>query len=201
MDKQDLLKQIADTAYNIGYGAKRHFATYDIVDKTPERINFLVLVCGVFGLIFEILTVKFLSATFVVMGIIGLYISFYKDKNQEYEAKGVALTKLFNELKVLYYQVKSSSNSNFEDEIKKLKDIEDKSYTNCISKQILFSDWYAHFKFFWQHQIDWVNEQKQFKFLRDKLPLSFSIFVVITVVAFIVCYTHISNTVCNFILN
>ena len=32
MDKDDLLKHIAETGYNVGFGAKLHFATYDIVD-------------------------------------------------------------------------------------------------------------------------------------------------------------------------
>ena len=36
MDKNDLLKQIAEASYNIGYGAKKHFATYDIVEKVPN---------------------------------------------------------------------------------------------------------------------------------------------------------------------
>jgi len=42
------------------------------------------------------------------------------------------------------------------------------------TKQILFADWYAHYKFFWQHQIEWIDEQKHFRFWRDKVPLSFS---------------------------
>lgn len=33
MRRDDLLKHIADTGYNVGFGAKKHFATYDITDK------------------------------------------------------------------------------------------------------------------------------------------------------------------------
>ena len=35
MDKNTLLKMIAETGYNVGFGAKKHFATYDIVEKAP----------------------------------------------------------------------------------------------------------------------------------------------------------------------
>lgn len=49
---------------------------------------------------------------------------------------------------------------------------ESQYYGASISKQILFSDWYAHYKFFWQYQIDWVANQKNFSFWRDKVPLT-----------------------------
>ena len=57
-----------------------------------------------------------------------------------------------------------------------------------MSKQILFSDWYAHYKFFWQHQIEWVDEQKKFDFFRDKVPLSLYVFIaalILMVIGFI----------------
>lgn len=53
-----------------------------------------------------------------------------------------------------------------------LSSLEGQYYSVSISKQILFSDWYAHYKFFWQYQIDWVNEQKNFSLVRDKVPLT-----------------------------
>jgi hypothetical protein len=59
-----------------------------------------------------------------------------------------------------------------------LEAIEARYYEVCISRQILFSDWYAHYKFFWQHQIEWLNEQKHFSLLRDKVPLSLLFWVV-----------------------
>lgn len=183
MSKDDLLRQIADTAYNIGFGAKKHFATYDIVGKLPRLIGFISMGVGVFALFIDILATKHMSAIFIVLGISGLLINLYDDGKQTYEQKGVFLTELFNELKSLYFSVKSSGKSEFTEETKKLSEIESKYYTNCISKQILLSDWYAHYKFFWQHQIDWIDEQKHFKFWRDKVPLSFVFFVALIVVS------------------
>lgn len=40
-----------------------------------------------------------------------------------------------------------------------------------ITHQMMFSDWYAHYKFFVQLETDWIEEQRPFKF-RDKVPLA-----------------------------
>lgn len=173
MKKEDLLKQIADAAYNVGFGAKKHFATYDMIEKTPGLIAFSSMAVGIFGLVIDMLSTKFLSATFLVLGIVGFYIERYNADKVEYAEKGTILTKLFNELKILYFKVKSSNVDDFSSDEEELNNILDRYYENCLHKQILFSDWYAHYKFFWQHQIDWVDEQKSFRFWRDKVPLSF----------------------------
>lgn len=189
MRKDDLLRQIADTAYNVGFGAKKHFATYDIVEKAPGWIGFISLGVGVFALFIEMLATKHMSAILIVLGITGLLINLYSETKQAYEQKGIFLTTLFNELKSLYFSVKSSDKSDFKEEAEKLSDIESRYYSNCISKQILFSDWYAHYKFFWQHQIDWVDEQKHFNFWRDKIPLSLvlALLMIILVLIVLVC--------------
>ena len=45
-------------------------------------------------------------------------------------------------------------------------------YAVSISKQIYASDWFAHYKFFFQMQIDWIDEQKQFRWYKDLIPKS-----------------------------
>jgi len=144
MSKEDLLKQIADTAYNVGFGAKKHFATYDIVEKAPGWIGFISMGVGIFALFIETLATKHMSAILIALGISGLLINLYNQDKQTYEQKGIDLTKVFNELKSLYFSVKSSDKSEFKEETEKLSDIKSRYYSNCISKQILFSDWYAH---------------------------------------------------------
>lgn len=175
MKKEDLLQQIADAAYNVGFGAKKHFATYDMVEKAPGIIAFGSMGVGIFGLVIDILSTKFLSATFLVLGVAGFYIERYNADKDSYAEKGTILTKLYNELKTLHYKVKASDAEDLSGEEEELKTILDRYYENCLQKQILFSDWYAHYKFFWQHQIDWIDEQKHFKFWRDKVPLSLAI--------------------------
>ena len=172
MNKNDFLKQIAEKAYDVGFGAKKHFATLDIVDKVPGLIGFISLVIGVLALYIDSLSNKDISAILIVSSIIAMYISFYNSDKNTYEEKGIVLTKILNELKSFYYQVKADGYEVLETDIAKLEEIESRYYDNAISKQILFSGWYAHYKFFWEMQIDWIDEQKQFKFWRDKLPLS-----------------------------
>lgn len=182
MNKEDLLKQIADTAYNVGFGAKKHFATYDIVEKIPGIIGFSSIAIGIFGLVYDCLSTKGLSALFLVLGITEFYIGRYNETVDQFARKGEELTKLYQELKSLYYEVKSASDDGLSQAEDTLADITKRYYSNCLSKQILFSDWCAHYKFFWQHQIDWIDEQKHFRFWRDKVPLSLSLFVLVFVI-------------------
>lgn len=187
MTKDDLLKRIAESAYNIGFGAKKHFSTYDIVCKIPGLIGFISMAIGIFALYIQTLSNNHISAILTVFGILSLLISQYNDKIEEYNQKGIEITKLFNKLKTLYFTVKSNTNSQFDSYIQELENIENEYLQNSISKQISFSDWYAHYKFFWQHQIEWIEEQKKFSFWRDKIPLSFMICVIV-IISVIVLY-------------
>ncbi len=186
MDKTGLLKSIAETGYNVGFGAKKHFATYDIVEKVPGWIGFLSAAIGVYGLVFEQLSGKTLAATLVIAGIVGLYVFFYDSKKMDYDRAGRELTQIFNRLRDLYRDVQASSALDLTAHEQTLRSLEQDYYAKCISRQILFSDWYAHYKFFWQHQIGWVEEQKRFRLLRDKIPLSFylALFAIIVGAAF-----------------
>jgi len=183
MNRDDLLKLIADTAYNIGFGAKKHFATFDIVTKVPGLIRIFSIAVGIYFLALDALPNRFLSASFIILGIISLYISFYDSQKDKYEEAGIALIQLFNELKKLYFHVKEAGDDTLPESIEKLTQIENKYYQLSISKQILFSDWYTHYKFFWQYQIDWVEEQKHFKLFTDKIPLTFLIMVLFSSIA------------------
>lgn len=178
MNKDEFLMAVAETGYNVGFGAKKHFSTYDIVEKTPGFISFFSMAFGIYALAFDGLSTKFLSASFIILGIIGLYISLYDSKKTEYEKSGIALTKIYNEVGNLYRKAKSADEAEISDLEIRLSELQSEYYSVCQSKQVLFSDWYAHYKFFWQHQIDWVNEQKRFRFFRDKIPLTLSIFVI-----------------------
>jgi hypothetical protein len=192
MDRASLLIKIADTAYNVGFGAKKHFATYDIVEKAPGWIGFVSLTVGVFALVLDMLATKYISAILIVLGISGLLVNAYNDTKQKYEETGKRLTTLFNNLKGLYLSVKASNKTDLSEEINELNQIEEEFCANCISKQIFFSDWYAHYKFFWQHQIEWIDEQKHFKFWRDKVPLSLTIVIAASLVLIAILVSYYS---------
>ena len=182
MSKEDLLKYITEIGYNIGFGAKKHFATFDIINKIPGLISFSSLVFGIYALVIKSLSNEIISATFIILGVLGIYISIYNQNKNNYEEAGIKLTELFNDLKKIYLNVKNKDACDYDETILQIKEIENEYYKIGITNQIILSDWYAHYKFFWQFQIDWLDEQKQFKFLRDKIPLSFTIFLILLIV-------------------
>jgi hypothetical protein len=173
MKKFDLLKVIAEKGYDVGFGAKKHFATYDIVNKAPNFISVISISIGIFALFIDTLSSKHISAILIVVGIFSLVISFYDEKKEEYLKVGTKSTQLYNQLKELYYKVnKKDIDDDFSENIAQLDEIQNEFYEISLGKQILLSDWYAHYKFFWQHQFSWLEEQLKFSFWRDKVPLS-----------------------------
>lgn len=182
--KEDLLLRIAEAGYGVGFGAKKHFATHDIIAKLPGFISILSVAVGVFSLFLEFLTAKCLSATFIVLGVWGSYISLHDRDKERYADIGSKLTGLFNQLKALYYQVKTADSHDLSEFESSLIQLEHEFISLAIDRQAVFSDWYAHYKFFWQHQIGWIEDQKRFRIFRDKIPLSFgvSLLLVMTLV-------------------
>jgi hypothetical protein len=174
MQKKDLQRYIAETAYNVGFGAKKHFATYDMAEKIPGILTFLAMAIGIFGLVYDGLNAKPISATLLVFGLIDFYLSQYKDDDRNnYASKGTQLTEMFNQLKALYFEVSSKPDTELPQYAERVKEIEANFYSQAAPRQMLFSDWYAHYKFFWQHQIGWIEKELKFTFWRDKVPLSF----------------------------
>lgn len=172
MTKEDLLKHIAETAYNVGFGAKKHFATYDITDKVPSVIGFTSTAIGILSLYIDSVATKHFSAAFIILGVLGISITLYDHKKERYAEVGSELTRLFNNLKILYFNVKAAKESELPELERQLKSIESEFSKTGISDQILLSGWLAHYKFFWEHQIEWIDEQKHFRFFQDKVPLS-----------------------------
>jgi len=178
---------------------KKNFATYDLIAKAPGLISFFSFAIGIYALICESLNTKTVSATLLILGVIGLYISFYESKKETYFQIGNKLTDLFNDLKRLSGSVKAVSTPTKE-QLNSLEEIE-KKYTQVSSAhQIMFSNWYAHYKFFWEQQIEWIDEQKKFRFWRDKIPLSLTLAVVSIAVIVALCFNKINIVYCNWTL-
>jgi hypothetical protein len=186
MTKPDLLRHIAETAYNVGYAAKKHFATYDLAAKAPGFISFLTFVVGLYFLLIDFTAKKYFSAACLILGMVGLRISMWDQKKEEYAKAGQNLTGLFNKLKALYFQVKAAEAGDLSAFETQLATLQDEFNSMGLSNQMLLSDWYAHYKFFWQQQIDWIDEQKKFRFFRDKVPLSFLAVIVLLAIGGIV---------------
>lgn len=175
MNKPEVLRLIRDTAYSTGYGAKLNFSTFDIAEKVPGLLAFIQLVVGVYALIDEELTVPKIGAILVVIGICALYLNGYQADKPKYENAGKDMTDRFNALKTLYLEAKSFPDTHdFTDIVASHNTLRDEANAITISKQVLCAEWYAHYKFFWQQETNWLEEQQEFKLFRDKLPLSFT---------------------------
>lgn len=182
IDKNSMLKQLAENGYNVGFGAKKHFATFDIIEKVPNAISLIVLLVGVGQLAYPNNHYNTgISTTLIMVSILALTINSFNSEKEKYEKAGTELTKLFNELRALYYQVKNSNNEDFQVEFQQINDVLNRYYSLGMSKQIFTSDWYAHYKFFYQMQIDWIDEQKSFSFWKDKIPKSLVFFIIIAI--------------------
>lgn len=181
MKREFLVKQIATTGYDVLYSAKKHFATFDIIAKAPGWITTVTLGIGVLALALPTFfnNAVFGSAT-VLVGIGAIYFGPFQDDRERYAKAGDALLACYYDLRTLYYDVlsveESASVAVFED---RYQAIIARSQSTWMAKHIFTSDWYAHYKIFWQAQIEWLDEQLHFKLLRDKIPLSFSVAVVV----------------------
>lgn len=107
MTQSEMLKLIARHGYNVGFGAKKNFATYDLICKASGWISFISLAVGVFALFIPELATNVISAILIIFGVATMYIQFYDSEKQSYESAGIEQTKIFNELEVIYRNVKA----------------------------------------------------------------------------------------------
>lgn len=184
VNKDLLLKDIAESGYNIGYAAKKHLATYDIVEKAPGWISILSFAFGVLALVVPQLNNNILAAFLLIVAYAVFYFNSYQDSRLEYSKVGSRLTTIFTSLRSLLYEVKGRDDSaDFDDIEARYRDLLNESQSIGISKQIFLSDWYAHYKFFWQAERSWLEEYRPFTFWRDKIPLSATLTGIALIVA------------------
>ncbi|WP_226567774.1 SLATT domain-containing protein [Bacillus stratosphericus] len=187
MQRERFIKSLAEYGYNVYFGAKKHFATYDIVEKSPGWIGLITLIIGIWQLGFPSFPYgQSLSVILVAASVCAIQISQYNAEKDYYMRAGTKLTRIHNELKEMYYRYKDNADSTVssEDE-EKLTQLLNDYYEASITKQIAFSDWYAHYKFFYQAQYEWIDEQKRFTW-KDKFPLSFRITVLVIIIVIVI---------------
>ena len=184
MNKDLLLKDIAESGYNIGYAAKKHLATYDIVEKAPGWISIISFAFGVLALVVPRLNNNILAAFLLVVAYAVFYFNSYQDTRLEYSKVGSRLTAIFTTLRSLLYEAKSRGDTADVDDLEACyRELLNESQSIGISKQIFLSDWYAHYKFFWQAERSWLEEYRPFTFWRDKIPLSATLTGIALIVA------------------
>src|SRR5690625_603332 len=190
LDKDSLLKSIAIKGYDVGFGAKKHFATFDLVCKVPNVIALGTIIKSIihFGFDNPIFINMVLSLFLIFIVIIAIFINQYGNRKNEYIEIGVKINKIYQELRNLYFKVQGTDSVNKE-KIEELEQVYNglihQFHDIGITQQIIFSDWYAHYKFFVQLEIEWIEEQKVFTF-KDKVPMSFRLTMYISIIAILV---------------
>ncbi len=187
--KKDLLSKIARKGYDIAYGANLNFATYDIVKKFPCIIAFLSIVSGILGLKISIFAHEYVSVIMLILGIACIYVERFTFDIDSYAERGVINTNQLNQLKNLYYNVKGMDDgANFSEIEMKFSEIEQEFNKESNPNQILFSNWYAHFKLFYEKDIHWMDEQLHFKFFKDKIPQTMKVMLFVFLWIVIIYY-------------
>lgn len=192
MDKDKFLTTLAEHGYNVQFGARKHFATYDIIEKIPGRIAFLTLCIGIWQIYKPDFNFnKEVSLLIIFASIAALLINQYTNQKDDYRKTANRLIEIHNALKEMYYKIQSSSTPTV-DQIHqdKLQELLREYYRISISKQIFFSDWYAHYKFFYQCQYEWINEQKNFTW-KDKIPLSARLVVALILITIVIASIYL----------
>lgn len=181
MDKDTFKKNLAEHGYNVLFGAKKHFATYDIVEKFPNMIALVTLIIGIWQIYDPSFQYnKQISLLIILVSVIALHINQYNAEKENYMEVGKRLIQIHNELKDMYYKIDSAQEITKANEYT-LNKLLKEYYDISITKQIILSDWYAHYKFFAQAQYEWIDEQKGFTW-KDKFPMSLRIWIIIVII-------------------
>ena len=176
--------QIARAGYDVGFGSKKHFATYDLIEKAPGWLALISLAGGIWALFVPAMESKHLAALFILFAFITFYINQYTPEKDLYRDRGVALIKIYHQLGALAATTSAKPDAaDCQQEFNEANALRDEAISMSLSKQIFASDWYAHLKFFGQTQHDWVDAQLHFKFWKDKVPAGLYAFVIALILA------------------
>lgn len=193
MKKNDLLAHIASAGYNVGFGAKKTFATFDIVSKIPGWIGIISLAVSILGLYMEEMSSKHIAAVFIILSIGSLYINFYDGDKSKYEEAGKKQTAIFRKIERLYYDAKSDDESDSVKYIEQLNILMKEFDETTITKQICGSNWYAHYKFFSEMEKRWIEEQLSLTFWKDKFPNTLKLFIFIIICTIFIWIIYLCN--------
>ena len=126
MNKESLLKQIAEKGYVVSFAANLNFATYDIFTGWPPKITFISLAISIIGLVWPEISTYWITVPILLMSIACIYTERYSKGINRYGERGRDNTHMWNELKDLYFRVKNcDEGSDLSEVFKQYKTISD----------------------------------------------------------------------------
>lgn len=184
--RDNLRKRSARLGYNIGFGARRHFATNEIVEKVPTYFGVITFAFGMIFLKYPHTGLSdFVALLTSVVGGAIVYLNFYSHAKDEYEKIGKELNTLYGQTHTMYEQLYYCEESEFPAIESSLKSIDEKLQKISIHKQVFFSNELAHFKLFGESQSDWFVDELKLTFWKDKIPAIWRIYFLLTFFAII----------------
>ena len=196
MKKEIVLNNIARTAYNIGFGGKKHFVTFDMYRILPRLISTITIFIGIIQLTYlyndEIINTngkELIAAILICVGIIGLILDILGTDKSKYNVVGKQLIGYYNELADLYSEVKGLDENDsidwnaYDDRRSK---ISKSAQEASISEQLIFTHWLTHFGFFYSMQSNWVVKELNLTW-KDKFPiLHFETLILLLLIVFFI---------------
>ncbi|RWX54845.1 SLATT domain-containing protein [Photobacterium chitinilyticum] len=180
MNEQSIKKQLAREYYNVIYGAKLNFASFDLCEKVPSLISFFSLSLGILGLAFTEFESRTLAASLLIVGLIGLMLKPREALKEQYYSAGVELTQLSKNLEVIHAEVDESDHISIENARKKLEQKQELHKEIQQPAPVLLATWFAHYKLFSEHNSKWLCEELDLTW-KDKFPLSLRVTIAIAI--------------------
>ncbi len=171
-DKESLAKRSAEMGYFIYFGAKRHFATYEIVETIPAYFGIITTGLGVLLLAYPSQDwERPISVATIILGFAIWHLNSYHDKDK-YSEVGKELTKNYYEARSIYEKAKSQQAVDLQKLEEDLKKITDNLQHISIYKQVWGSGVFAHYKVFGESSTDWFIKELKLTFWKDMVPAS-----------------------------
>tara|TARA_Y100001973_G_C5187924_1_gene329046 strand:+ start:1560 stop:2255 length:696 start_codon:yes stop_codon:yes gene_type:complete len=177
LNEQKIKTQIAREYYNVIYGAKLHFASFDLCEKLPTFISVISLTFGVLGLAFSEFNSQSLGAILLIIGIIGISLKPRELQKDEYKATGDKLNQVGKRLENLYCEIEEKDKDSVAKARAELSQLQKEHHDIGTMAPVLLSSWYAHYKLFSEHNSDWMCRELELGFF-DKVPLSLRITII-----------------------
>ncbi len=189
MNKESLLKAIAEKGYVVSFAANLNFATYDIVTGWPPKVSFFSLAISIIGLVCPEISTYWITVPILLMSIACIYTENYSKHIEQYGERGRDNIQQWNKLKELYIRVKNNNEgTDFMEENQQLEAISEEFYKTTEYDQIFPANWLAHYKLFYKKDYHWMDEQLHFTFWRDKFPSDLKVILLLVILLSIVFF-------------
>lgn len=188
IERESLKRCSAELGYRIGFGTKRHFATYDIVEKAPAYFGVFSFACGILFLIYKndgIATV--IGASTSIIGFALFYLNTYLNDKDKYAETGRQLNILYGKVRDIYEKSKCCEDSDLSGLNTDLLLLDNEFQSKAIYRQVFLSNEFAHFKLFGESQSSWFVDELKLKFWKDKIPAIWRIYALVMVALVVVC--------------